>query len=347
MQFLLRFHRMLLNLYPKEYREEYGEELLMVFNLVLGDAFNRGRRELAETILHELLGLPKAIIHEHLRERSKKNMTGKFASRFDFEFGSRNEALAAVAPFLLAVLMVFISLIGRYMQIPYAVEVMLTLLFIGSLLSLFVFGFLKSIPRWFLPYLGLPLPILCILIFNAWIDPEWPGFVGIPWLAQQFVGAGFIWGPLILLAMSLVVIFASVKKFQPLYQNLRKDWTLLSFLLYGSIPFLLVVSFEGFINDEVFLVLAFLFLGAGGWLYLRNENPLKKFLSLFAGLTLSMAITALGQTVLYVQSFPNSVFPWWTTTLATVVLWVWLTLILLTPLALNLIPRAKDKSLAV
>jgi hypothetical protein len=41
--------------------------------------------------LRELLGLPKAIIHEHLRERRKAQMTGKFASHFDFAPGSRNE----------------------------------------------------------------------------------------------------------------------------------------------------------------------------------------------------------------------------------------------------------------
>jgi UDP-glucose 6-dehydrogenase len=115
-------------------------------------------------------------------------------------------------------------------------------------------------------------------------------------------------------------------------------WTLLSFLLYGSVSFIIVVGFEGYKNNEIYLVAAFLILAAGGGLYLRNENPWKKFLSLFGGLTLSMLVMAMGQTILYEISFPNSLYPWWTITTGTVVTWMWLALIMLLPLAINLLP---------
>ena len=94
MRFLRKAYYLLLNLYPRKYREEYEEELYTVFSQSLNDAFEIGGMEFAKTILDELLSMPKAIIHEYLRERRKIKMTGKFASRFEFAPGSRNETLA-------------------------------------------------------------------------------------------------------------------------------------------------------------------------------------------------------------------------------------------------------------
>ena len=60
MQFLRKFHRLLLNLYPKKYRDEYGEELHTVFNLFMNDA--TGWVEEINIFLRELMGLPRAIL---------------------------------------------------------------------------------------------------------------------------------------------------------------------------------------------------------------------------------------------------------------------------------------------
>ena len=92
------------------YRDEYSEELQAVFDLALDDATESGRLEVARVALRELTGLPNAIIREHLRERRKAKMTGKFASRFDFEPGSGRETFAALTPFLFRVRKLIISL---------------------------------------------------------------------------------------------------------------------------------------------------------------------------------------------------------------------------------------------
>jgi len=62
-----RLYSLLLHLYPKAYREEYGDELLSVFGLSLDDAMQAGMLEIALVVLRELISLPAAIIHEHLR----------------------------------------------------------------------------------------------------------------------------------------------------------------------------------------------------------------------------------------------------------------------------------------
>ncbi|MDL1911824.1 hypothetical protein FBQ81_14230 [Chloroflexi bacterium CFX6] len=92
MQFLRIFYGLLLNLFPRTYREEYGEELQVVFDLSLEDARKMGEIEFVSAVFRELLDLPGAIIYEHLREMRRKKMTGKPASRFDFEPGSQKGA---------------------------------------------------------------------------------------------------------------------------------------------------------------------------------------------------------------------------------------------------------------
>ena len=68
MQFLRRLYGLLLNLFPRTYREEYGDELQAVFNLSLADAARRNGLEFATALLQELISLPKAILYQHLRK---------------------------------------------------------------------------------------------------------------------------------------------------------------------------------------------------------------------------------------------------------------------------------------
>lgn len=349
MQFLRIFYGLLLNLFPRTYREEYGEELQVVFDLSLEDARKMGEIEFVSAVFRELLDLPGAIIYEHLREMRRKKMTGKPASRFDFEPGSQKETFAALAPFLLfgalPVLLTFFQSMGF---VPLWIEIVFVVLFWLSGLGLFVIGFGKGAPRWFMPYLGLPLPIIALLIFNGLMDPEWRGFSGLmqsPWFVRQFVYAGLLWGLLILLVILLVLIFWLTPGFRPFYQRIRNDWTLFSFVLYGAAPFALILSFDDYQNEEPYLFLSFLILAVGGRFYLRNRAPWKRFWSLFIGLALSMFTAAIGKGILYAGPWPRpKYFTWQTEMLSTIVVWMWLALIMFLPLALNLLPRSKVRT---
>jgi len=350
LQFLHRFYSLLLNLYPGTYREEYGEELQTVFILSIDDATKTGKFETAKVVLGELISLPMAVFFEHLRERRKAKMIKNFNSRFDFAPGSRKEVLAAVAPFLLfGAIPILVGLSGRLNTRPYFLEELLSMFMLASMISLLTVGFFRSIPRWFMPYLGLPLPILSLYIFNGLVD-EWDGY-SLPDLSSRFlrgfVQDGLLWGPLIPLILLLVVFSVIIPRFRPFYRQLRNDWTLLSFILYGAAPVMALVWFEGYINYGPFVVLMFLILAAGGWLYLRNDVPWRKFLILIGGMTLSMLTAAVGQAVLYESSQYNSRrpytnLPWWNTVDQTVIAWMWLVLIMFLPLVINLLPRPRS-----
>lgn len=153
---------------------------------------------------------------------------------------------------------------------------------------------------------------------------------------------------LILLVFLLLVISRLVPRFRPFHQRLRDDWTLLSFLLYGAVPFALWITFDGCVNEEPFFVLSLLMLALGGWFYLRNDEPLNRFVSLHIGLALAMLTAAVGKAVLFEESWPQLYdLTWKNEVIYTLVTWVWLASIMLMPALLNLLPRSENPPQAV
>jgi hypothetical protein len=349
-RFLRRFYGLLLTFYPQNYREEYGEELQMVFNLLLEEAVKTARWELAKVVLRELSGLPKAVVLEHLRERKKTKMIGKLSSPFDFEPGSRNEIFAALAPFLLfgalPTLLGYFR-VGGAITIPLWLDIMFLIVFWFLGLSLLVMGFAKGLPRWFMPYLGLPLPLLSVygffVLFSTLI--EFPrDLYNTSWYVGQLFSQGYLWIGLIFLVPIFVLLIALIPRFRPFYRRIREDWTLLAFILYGSAPFALVLTFDDYQNEEPYKFLSFLILAAGAWFYLRNSLPSRRFWSLFLGLALSMFTAAVGKAILYAGPWPRpKYFTWQTEMASTLIMWIWLALIMLIPLAINLLPRPKNR----
>jgi hypothetical protein len=346
-RFLRWFYGLLLTFYPRNYREEYGDELQSVFHLLLDEALKTGGWELAKVVLRELSGLPKAVVLEHLRERRKTKMIRKLSSPYDFEPGSRNEIFAALAPFLLfgalPTLLGYFRVWGA-IAVPLWLDIMFVIVFWLLGLSLLVMGFARGVPRWFMPYLGLPLPLLSVYgfldLFSTLI--EFPlKLYDKSWYVGQLFYQGYLWIGLIFLVPIFVLLIALIPRFRPFYRRIREDWTLLAFILYGSAPFALVLTFDDYQNEEPYKFLSFLILAAGAWFYLRNSVPSRRFWSLFLGLALSMFTAAVGKAILYAGTWPRpKYFTWQTEMASTLIMWIWLALIMLLPLAINLLPRA-------
>jgi hypothetical protein len=296
------------------------------------------------------MGLPKAILYEHLRERRNTKMTGKFASRFDFAPGSWTESFAALAPFLIgAALPTFLSLIGSSIDIPLWIQIVFTLSMWFLIGSLLVLGLKKSAPRWFMPYLGVPLSIISLIIFNFMVNPEWHGFPFLndaSWFVRQIFYLGMLWIWLIVSILLIFLLTRLIPYLHSFHQKLRDDWTLLCFILYGAMPFVIFLSFDEFRHKEPYLLLSFLALALGGWLYLRSRTLWRKFWSLLVGLTLAMSIAFLGQNLLYESSYPYSDSSPWATTMTTVIMWMWMVLFMFISAALNLLPRSREPSVS-
>ncbi len=168
-QLLARLYALLLNLYPRVYQVEYNEERQIVFNMVVHEAAQQGGMTVIWISLRELRDLPGAIILAHRRERGKHKMTTDKDSLLTFEPGSWREAVAALAPFLLfGAFPTFLGYLRLATIVPHWLEIVLALNLLGLFLSLFVIGVIKGFPRWFLPYVGLPLSFSVSTFVLVW-----------------------------------------------------------------------------------------------------------------------------------------------------------------------------------
>lgn len=347
LQFFRRIYSFLLRFYPRRYREEYGEELQAVFLLSLEDSMKIGNLEVFRVIFLELIGLPHAILHEHLRERRRSKMTEKFASRLDFAPSSRKEILAALAPFLLFGALP--TLLGYFRVadfVPLWLDIGFGIILWLFGLSLILVGFAKRFPRWFMPYIGAPMPFFSLLLFiqvmEKWQSVWW---YRLPWFFSAFIQEGLLWMGLALIVVLLLVGARLVPKSRPFHQRLREDWTLLSFILYGATPLALVFTLNEYKNEEPYMFLALLILAAGGWLYLRNDGPWNRFFCLQGGLWLSMFVAAIGKAVLVESSFPGVVDDSWQIEfMSTIITGMWLALFMLSSSLLNWLPRTDDST---
>ena len=342
-----KLYALLLHLFPKAYRDEYGDELQAVFNSSLDDAIEGGWSEVVIVVSRELIGLPGAIIHEFLREMRKAKMKKGFYSYFDFASGSWSEFLTALFPFFMAGgVMPLLSYLGRAgLASNIASFIMLSLF--GLFIVLIVIGAKKGLPRWSLPYLGFLLAILSLYLFSAIFGT--PIFLLFRNLRDQSIllidilWDGIFWYGL-LFAILLLVLLSRVS---PTLQHFKNDWTLPCFVLFGGVPFALWITFDEYVGDEPYAFLAFLVLAVGAWIYLRSIGAWTRFSVLFTAMTLAMFIAAIGKVLL----IPSQTWPF---TLDgglarsefrhTITMWGWFVVGMMMPLANRFLTRSGDVS---
>ena len=343
MQFLRRFYGFVLHLFPRAYREEYGDELQAVFNLSLDEAIRAGRFQVIRLILRELVSLPKAIILEHTRELRNTKMGKSPAAYFDFAYGSWKEFLTALLPFsLTGGILPLLNYLGRARIASGMVGTGIVLGLFGLFLVLFLVGVKMRMPRWSLPYLGFLFAILSAYLLSALLGAPIVILCGNlldhPSLFGDLFYGGVLWFGL----LSIVVLLVILTRSSPALQRFRHDWTLLPFVVYGAVPFALWLTFDEYRGDEPYMFSAFIVLATGAWLYLRNSSDeWKRFWALFASLTLAMLIATVGKAVLVPsQDWPITIDAGLAKSEArhTIIMWGWFALTMLVPLAIKFLP---------
>lgn len=79
---LVRFYKLLVHLYPVEFRERYGDELESVFEATLKGAIQGGFWDIAAVCLRELRDLPGNLLRTHLEEKHMNNVLHTRPVRF-------------------------------------------------------------------------------------------------------------------------------------------------------------------------------------------------------------------------------------------------------------------------
>jgi hypothetical protein len=337
----------LLMLYPKAFREEYGEELQFVFDLSMDEAATKGGFELEGLILRELVSLPKAVFLEHLRERRNEKMIRNFDSYFNFASGSWKEYLTALIPFFLAGgLMPVLNYLGRAGVTTNAVRTVIMLALFGIFLILLAVGVKVGMPRWSLSYLGFLLAILSTYLFSiVFGTPLYFLFGNVrgELLIMDILWGGIFWYGLLAALVVLIVMSRTI----PFFQRFRSDWTQLCFILYGGVPFALWMTFDEYVGDEPYMFASFLVLAVGAWFYLRSQGEWKRFGSLFVALTLAISIAAGGKAILIpAQDWPFTIDQGLVVAEVkhTIIMWGWFAAGMLLPVAARFLPQSDRSS---
>jgi hypothetical protein len=236
------------------------------------------------------------------------------------------------------------SLYGRLLALyprryrgEYGDEIRAVFGMLALLVILFLAGLFKGFPRWSLPTMGFLFALLLFIILNQWsamlpilipIKPWYP-----VWL-RQLIYYVRMKADVLRAALFILVTVAALVRLTPFYKHLKQDWTRLSFTLYGAALFILILIFDDYQKEEPYVLIASIFLAAGAFAYLKCGPSSQRVLALFAGLTLAMAVTALGKAILVLSPnwpWPDHQPPWQREVISTVYFWVFLLLVIFVP----------------
>ena len=343
MYFFRRVYGLLLNLYPKDFLDEFREELQTVFDLSLREAAREGVLKVVVFIIRELIGLPKAALYEHLRQRRRDGMIQRFGARFDFAPGSTRESLAALTPLLLLMVLLGIlsTLYSAFDNLPRWLLKASVYFFIALFFILLVVGLVRRIPRWTMPYMGLLLAFFSLYKFSELMYAYYGRYswhVNI-WLWDELITQIYLWSG-ITLAVFLLVIACAIF---PAFQKFRRDWTVLSFLVYGAAPIAILLTFDEYRKAEPSQMSIFFLLAVGMWYYLHTSGKWKRFLILFSSLTISLWIGAVSRAILipYQTWAYGYQLNWGHEMTSPIPMWVWLTFTMLLPSVISLLPQVR------
>lgn len=200
-------------------------------------------------------------------------------------------ALAGTAPFLVFGLFLIILEIPHNWVVPAWLANFRGPWILGILVLLPIglgIGWVKGFPRWSYPYVGLvPLFSLYMMVVAT------PGLR----VFNYTFGSNDLWGwrallPLLAVAVIALLITRSLQPVTNLFTNVRQDWTLLTFGMFGFMPLFVMIGF-----DEVdrlyslpFMVALTLVMVGTVLAYLRSRHPWQRVLALLAGIILTVVV---------------------------------------------------------
>lgn len=333
LSFIVRAYALVLHLYPREFRDEFGDEMRDVFADAIHEATQTSFVAVAWFCLSELRDLTITIWREHRRVRSKAMIENH--PRLSWR-----ELLCAAIPFLFYL----VYPIVESLRISWGGLVFL--LFLGTLFILMTVGLFKGLPRWSLSAFGLLLLIFDYMLFGI-LGILFLGITGTPPLfLREIFGSGFSFTGLALITLVILFATATIKPLRPFFQRMREDWTLLPFALFGIVPLLTFLSFDEYQGSTPYEIGMGLVLLASVWLYLRNTQLERKLAVLGTGITLAMAIQVIGKWVLIPSQRwvdvlqPHAVEQTIQGEVSnTIYTWFWIMVAVLTPAVLGLLSR--------
>ena len=287
MNILLGIYAALLHLYPRDFRDEFGDEMRTVFADAVQDA---AQASLIAATWFCLRELPINLAGEHWTRLQKGSISMTTLSEFDDRPLSWRETLIGLLPFLI------FGPIAVLLAYPYPppswrtgwfTTVQIIVYLLVMLLGLLA-GLIKGWQRWAFSYLGSWIVIAGAVLaggINSFVFPrgaEWPimGQILIMIASFTFVTA-------------IVLLFARWESLaRLLYRRVRSDWTQLSFGLYifNAIIFS-QIDHEEDPSLTILVILPSVIILLSALAYLRSSTKSQRVWSLLLGIALTTAVS--------------------------------------------------------
>jgi hypothetical protein len=252
----------------------------------------RGTGELIFFAWRELRDLPWAALQAHLFERRRmmKNLPGAYLPG---EPVIRWRMAAVLLPFLFPLVFTLLSESSNLMIGNILDTIIIIMLFIMLLLILgtAVLGGFKGLPTWSLPALGIPLFIAGFFLMPLGFNIPWPADLPSK-VAVQIIRGTILPASFALMSVILMLLFTSFSK------RIQQDWSILTFLLFGSLTLHLVLNdpYRGLAPYEAG---GFLIMGAGAYLFLIVPKRWQRLGVLLLAVLLAFALQAVGVYTIY------------------------------------------------
>jgi hypothetical protein len=268
------------------------------------------------------------------------------------------EVLVGLALFVLSMLPALLNLAFGYESIINHIVSIFAIALLIIVFIVLILGIRNGLPPWAIPYLGVAVISVTILQISPGI---WESFFPVVQRAigyttkslqvrvlYQALRWGFFWLVAFMAAILVILLLMIWPRTRKLAQRIHRDWTLLSFMMYGGLVFVLELVFEEYAYDELWKIACRICLALGAWIYLKSADHRKRILALLAGVTLTFWIAAVGKwVVLPLQVWGDWYgYDHWTYRRfefgSTIAQWGWVVLFMLIPSLLTLMPRPRQ-----
>ena len=266
-QLLARLFGLALRFYPAGVRREYAAEMQAVFCLKAADAAQQDAWRLFTLACREARDLPIAIASAHF-QAVRGRMNPPFPSTSDQTRWP--VALLSLLPFILGGPLRIILSYQPDWSPKYASQLYLLFLLLSSLVVAagFALGAVKKFPRWAYPY-----PIY--LAFSLYI------LVGY---AVSLLHWNIRTGNSFFLFLEIILLVLWLPGFRSFYSNIRQDWTLVSYGLYGIVLYLLAsIDFDNTPRLTLLVLLPSLLTLCTALAHLRIRSAFMRIAALLAG----------------------------------------------------------------
>ena len=309
--FIIAVYSRTLALYPRRFKDEFADEMKVVFRDSVNDAAKGGMLSLLVVSLRELGNLPASILREfwHEFERKGTNMVtnGKVDPKSVVDGGTSHwDALVGALPFA------FFGIASILSRTRYPFNAYSYLAFYAAVLLGLLIGMIKGFPRWTYSYLGWSL------VFAWWWTNMYTNGLQIFGYTMGNEGWGWrIWYPLLITITVAILWTRSLHPLRQLVRGIWQDWTLLSLSIYAF------VAFASLIYDENHHPYLFAFIAAttiavclAVWGFLKSDSSWKRVVSLLAGFVTALVLSNISYVTQnyagYYNLPPSPPQPWYT-----------------------------------